>query len=58
MKIPYILLMIVLAAILFWNNTSNNSNLWIKIACFVLFFLLMMKLSAKTPSKNNDNTEE
>jgi surface polysaccharide O-acyltransferase-like enzyme len=58
MRIPYIIMMIVLAGILFWNNTSNNPNLWIKIACFVLFFLLMMKLSAKTPSKNKDNTEE
>ena len=49
--------MILIAIALFWNHNTVKPSLWIKIIGIVLFFLGMMKLSAKTPSKNQDNEE-
>ncbi|AIN74035.1 hypothetical protein SL053_001706 [Flavobacterium psychrophilum] len=57
MKNRYIILMILLAIALFWNQNTIKPSLWIKIIGLVLFFYGMMKLSAKTPSKNQDNQD-
>ncbi|MFM9987665.1 hypothetical protein [Flavobacterium sp.] len=57
MKNIYIIVMILIAIALFWNQNTVKPNLWIKIIGIVLFFFGMMKLSAKTPSKNQDNEE-
>lgn len=57
LKNRYIILMILIAIALFWNQNTVKPNLWIKIIGIVLFFFGMMKLSAKNPSKNQDNEE-
>jgi hypothetical protein len=57
MKNIYIIIMVLLAIILFWNQNTINPNIWIKMAGIALFFFGMMKLSAKTPSKNKENEE-
>ena len=57
LKNTYIILMILIAMALFWNQNTVKPSLWIKIIGIVLFFLGMMKLSSKTPSKNQDNEE-
>jgi L-asparagine transporter-like permease len=53
----YIILMILIAITLFWNQNTVKPSLWIKAIGIVVFFYGMMKLSAKTPSKNQDNEE-
>ena len=49
--------MVFIAIALFWNQNNVKPSLWIKIIGIVVFFFGMMKLSAKTPSKNQDNEE-
>ncbi len=49
--------MILIALALFWNQNTVKPSLWIKIIGIVVFFFGMMKLSTKTPSKNQDNEE-
>lgn len=49
--------MVLVVIGLFWNQNTINPNIWIKMAGIVVFFLGMMKLSAKTPSKNKENEE-
>jgi hypothetical protein len=56
-KSIYIILMILIAIVLFWNQNNVKPSLWIKIIGIVFFFYGMMKLSAKTPSKNQDKEE-
>jgi hypothetical protein len=56
-KTIYIIAMIVVAGVLLWEQTKPNSNVWIKVIGALLFFYGMMKLSAKTPSKNQENEE-
>lgn len=53
----YIIIMVFIAIALFWNQNNVKPSLWIKIIGIVVFFFGMMKLSAKTPSKNQDNEE-
>ncbi|WP_394758547.1 hypothetical protein [Flavobacterium sp.] len=53
----YIVVMILVAIMLFWNQDNVKPNIWIKIIGVIVFFFGMMKLSAKTPSKNQDNEE-
>ena len=50
--------MILIAIALFWNQNTVKPSLWIKVIGIIIFFYGMMKLSAKTPSKNQDNEEE
>lgn len=57
MKNIYIIAMILIAIALFWNQNTLKPNLWIKIMGIIIFFFGMMKLSSKTPSKNQDNEE-
>lgn len=57
MKRFYILIMICAIGLAFYEQSSANGNKYIMIAAFVLFMFGMMRLSAKTKSKN-DNPDE
>jgi hypothetical protein len=52
-------LMIVAFIIAFYNERSGKPNVIITVIAVAVFMFGMMKLSAKTPSKNqeNDDTE-
>ena len=47
--IPIMFLAIVVA---FYEETKTEKNIYIIIVAIIIFMLGMMKLSAKTPSKN------
>jgi hypothetical protein len=49
--------MLVAAGIAFYENGKDDSNIFITAAAIAVFMFLMMKLSAKTPSKNQDDDE-
>ena len=51
----YPLVMILVIVILIWEQTKINPNIWIQVTGVLIFFYGMSKLSAKTPSKNNEN---
>ena len=53
----YPLVMILVIVILIWEQTKINPNIWIQVIGVLTFFYGMSKLSAKTPSKNNENQE-
>ena len=53
----YPLVMILVIVILIWEQTKINPNIWIQVIGVLIFFYGMSKLSAKTPSKNNENQE-
>ncbi len=49
--------MILIAGILIWEQGKEKPNVWIQVVGVILFFYGMSRLSAKTPSKNNENEE-
>ena len=58
MKKLIIPIMIVAICIAFYEQIKADKNVFIIIIAIVIFMFGMMKLSAKTPSKNQDNEEE
>jgi hypothetical protein len=50
--------MIAIAGLLIWEQSKAKPSVWIQVIGVVFFFYGMMRLSAKTPSKNQDNDEE
>ena len=58
MKKFLIPIMIVAIVIAFYEQSKEKSNLYIMIIAIVIFMYGMMRLSAKTPSKNDDNLDE
>ena len=50
--------MILVAGFLIFEINSPKPNVWLEAIGVVVFFYGMMRLSAKTPSKNQDNEEE
>ncbi|WP_300570098.1 hypothetical protein [Flavobacterium sp.] len=56
-KSIYIIAMILIAGILIWEQGKEKPNVWIQVVGVILFFYGMSRLSAKTPSKNNENEE-
>lgn len=49
--------MIIVGIIIFFEQSKETPSIWIQIAGIIVFFYGMMKLSAKTPSKNKENEE-
>lgn len=49
--------MVLVAIALIWEQTKVKPNIWLQIIGVVLFFYGMARLSAKTPSKNQENEE-
>ncbi|MEN9981112.1 MAG: hypothetical protein RIT22_414 [Bacteroidota bacterium] len=58
MKKIMIPMMIVAFLIAFYEQQKANSNVYITVGAIAVFMYGMMRLSAKTPSKNQDKEEE
>ncbi len=58
MKKFLIPIMIVAICIAFYEQSKPDKNVYIIIIAIVIFMFGMMKLSAKTPSKNQENEDE
>lgn len=58
MKKNMIPMMIVAFLIAFYEQQKANSNVYITVGAIAVFMYGMMRLSAKTPSKNQDKEEE
>lgn len=51
-------MMAVAILIALYEQSKEDTNLYIMIIAIVLFMFGMMQLSAKTPSKNQDKEDE
>lgn len=50
-----LIVLVILAIILgLYEQTKEKPNVIVEAICIVFFMIAMMRLSAKTPSKNND----
>ncbi|WP_228520964.1 hypothetical protein [Flavobacterium sp. HJJ] len=41
-----------------YEQTSTDKNIYVMVIAIVIFMMGMMRLSSKTPSKNQDNNED
>lgn len=59
MKFKYIysILILVVVMTLLWQQTQDKPSIWVQIPAIIVFFFGMSKLSAKTPSKNQEKEE-
>jgi membrane protein insertase Oxa1/YidC/SpoIIIJ len=51
-------IMIIAILIAFYEQSLKEKNVYILVIAIAVFMFGMMKLSAKTPSKNQDKEEE
>jgi membrane protein insertase Oxa1/YidC/SpoIIIJ len=51
-------IMIIAILIAFYEQSLEKKNVYILVIAIAVFMFGMMKLSAKTPSKNQDKEEE
>jgi flagellar basal body-associated protein FliL len=58
MKKLLVPIMIVAFLVAFYNQKNGKPNVIITAIAVVIFMFGMMKLSAKTPSKNQDQEDE
>lgn len=58
MRKLYIPIMIVAIGVALYEQSKNSPNIYIMIGAIILFMYGMMRLTAKVPSKNQDNSEE
>ena len=58
MKAFKIIIMILAISVAFYEQVSEEKNIYIMIIAIVVFMFGMMQLSAKTPSKNPEKEEE
>jgi hypothetical protein len=58
MKKFVILIMVLAIGTAFYQQTSADKNIYVMVAAIVIFMMGMMRLSSKTPSKNQDNNED
>lgn len=58
MKKLFIPIMIIAIGIALYEQSKNSPNIYIMIGAIILFMYGMMRLTAKVPSKNEDNSEE
>jgi uncharacterized membrane protein YbaN (DUF454 family) len=57
MKKFIILLMVLAIGVAFYEQTTADKNIYVMVIAIVIFMMGMMRLSSKTPSKNQDNNE-
>lgn len=50
--------MIIAIVVAFYEQVSPTKNVYITVVAIVIFMYGMMRLSAKTPSKNQNKEEE
>jgi small neutral amino acid transporter SnatA (MarC family) len=58
MKKIVILIMFLAIGVAFYEQTSEDKNVFVMVGAIVIFMMGMMRLSSKTPSKNQDNDED
>ena len=58
MKKFIIPIMAVAIFVALYQQTSNEKNVYIMVIAIIIFMIGMMKLSAKTPSKNQDKEDD
>ena len=51
-------MMVIAIIIALYEQSKSDKNVYIMIVAIVIFFYGMMRLSAKTPSKNKDEDEQ
>ena len=51
-------IMIIAVLIAFYEQSLEKKNVYISVIAIAVFMFGMMKLSAKTPSKNQDKEED
>ena len=51
-------MMVVAIIIAFYEQSTNDKNVYVMVIAIAVFMYGMMQLSAKTPSKNQDKEEE
>jgi len=51
-------MMIVAIIVAIWEQSKADKNIYIMIIAIVIFMYGMMRLSAKTPSKNDENEDK
>lgn len=58
MKKILIPIMVVAILIALYEQSKDQSNVYVMIIAIVVFMFGMMRLSAKTPSKNQDKEDQ
>ncbi|WP_348823219.1 hypothetical protein [Flavobacterium aestuarii] len=58
MKKFVILIMAIAIGAAFYEQTSTDKNVYVMVIAIIIFMIGMMRLSSKTPSKNQDNNED
>jgi len=51
-------IMLVAIAVAFYEQTSADKNVYVTVVAMAVFMFGMMRLSAKTPSKNQEKEED
>ncbi len=50
--------MLIAIVVAFYEQTSAEKNVYVTVVAMAVFMFGMMRLSAKTPSKNQEKDEE
>lgn len=58
MKKFMIPLMVIAIGAALYEQTSAEKNVYVMVVAIVIFMMCMMRLSSKTPSKNQDKEED
>lgn len=58
MKKIVILIMLLAILVAFFEQVSAEKNVYVTVVAIVVFMFGMMRLSAKTPSKNQEKKEK
>ena len=58
MKKLMILIMAIAIGVALYEQAKPEKNVYLMVIAIVIFMYGMMRLSAKTPSKNQDNEEK
>lgn len=58
MKKFIIPIMVIAILVAFYEQRSEDKNVYVMVIAVAVFMFGMMRLSAKTPSKNQDKEEE
>jgi hypothetical protein len=57
MKKIMMLIMVIAIGVAFYEQTKPDKNVYLIVMAIIIFMYGMMRLSAKTPSKNQDQEE-
>lgn len=58
MKKVMMLIMVVAIGVAFYEQSKPDKNVYLMVMALVVFMYGMLRLSAKTPSKNQDKEEK